>query len=709
MKHTFTTRQIPGLLLAIAGFLAVLIGGQVVTESQMIFGGASPVILALMGDASVPLLTHALIGTITVMALMTFLGSNRVFPMPAHRLGLMVIILAGLLAASALTATFRGPAFAALVQWGFYILAFFTSAAVVGREHGPRLVLYAIFIACTLLAVRGLMEYAEMKATDPTWRVFAGWINPNATAAMLMVGWFLGLGLTQLTSRVGTLLSVLGLAVIGLGILLTQSKGVLLVTAGLSVLTLIFGAVQNAEKSRLKVPAAAMVLVLIMGFGLTKSQAPAATEAGGASATALTRLGNAGGTAEQSAGFRTLLWKGAIDLIESNPIGYGLGGYRFESARPGLTTQTVFAHNSYLQMAVDSSILAPLLLFAIGIAWLTLMFKGYRNSPPEKQIIRLAIITAVLAVAAHGFVDSDLSYFGIGFVFFLLMGLGSTVAADAIAPELLLRPYRLLALSVPVLFLIFAMFISAGEVGKAKVRAGLISGERSVSEELSSLQNLAPYDGETDYLTGQYRMAMREAGAVESYRLAATKSPSPRNYRVLARTQESLGNYAAAMDSLRSALRRDPNNLPALAQLMRTQSAFGTEEDSINTAKQLLAVEKTTYYQIRSLPELVPTETAEARIFLAERLPQDAAREEWLTGAIDIYNRYVASTVPLVERTEKYDPGSNFGGETMRSAKAKMEMALKATKMLAEQRQRTGGDVAEVTAWADGFAAVLAK
>ncbi len=709
MKHTFSIRQIPGLVLAFAAFLAVLIGGQVVTDSQMIFGGGSPVLLALMGDAAVPLLTHVLIGTITVVALMAFLGSNRVFPMPAHRLGLMVIVLAGLLAASALTATFRGPAFAALVQWGFYFLAFFTAAAVVGREHGPRLVLYAIFIGCTLLAVRGLMEYAEMKATDPTWRVFAGWINPNATAAMLMVGWFLGLGLSQLSTRIGTLLSVLGLAVIGLGILLTQSKGVLLVTAGVSVVSLVFAAVQNAEKARLKVPVAAMVLVLIMGFGLTKSQAPVAAAGGEASATALTRLGNAGGTAEQSAGFRTLLWKGAINLIEKNPIGYGLGGYRFESARPGLTTQTVFAHNSYLQMAVDSSILAPLLLFVIGIAWLILMFKGYRKSPPEKQIVRLAIITAVLSIAAHGFVDSDLSYFGIGFIFFLLLGLGTTVATDAIAPELLLRPYRLLALSVPILFLIFSMFICAGEVSKAKVRAGLISGDRGLADDLASLQNLAPYDGETDYLTGQYRMATQDAGAVESYRLAAAKSPSPRNYRVLARTQESIGNYAAAMDSLRSALRRDPNNLPALAQLMRTQSAFGTEEDSVNTAKQLLSVETSTYYQIRSLPELVPTETAEARIFLAERLPQDAQRADWLVGAIDIYNRYVTSTVPLVERTEKYDPGSNFGGETMRSVKAKMEMALKATKMLTELRQRTGGDVAEVAAWADGFEAVLAK
>jgi len=237
----------------------------------------------------------------------------------------------------------------------------------------------------------------------------------------------------------------------------------------------------------------------------------------------------------------------------------------------------------------------------------------------------------------------------------------------------------------------------------------LISGDRGLADDLASLQNLAPYDGETDYLTGQYRMATQDAGAVESYRLAAAKSPSPRNYRVLARTQESIGNYAAAMDSLRSALRRDPNNLPALAQLMRTQSAFGTEEDSVNTAKQLLSVENSTYYQIRSLPELVPTETAEARIFLAERLPQDAQRADWLVGAIDIYNRYVTSTVPLVERTEKYDPGSNFGGETMRSVKAKMEMALKATKMLAELRQRTGGDVAEVTLWADGFEAVLAK
>src|SRR5204862_536544 len=103
------------------------------------------------------------------------------------------------------------------------------------------------------------------------------------------------------------------------------------------------------------------VLVLVIVFGrwvhpmagishTTATRAESSYVLAGQSTTPATPVATASADQnEQSSGFRFLLWKGAAKLIKSNPIGYGIGTYRYESARPGYTTETQLAHNTFLQ------------------------------------------------------------------------------------------------------------------------------------------------------------------------------------------------------------------------------------------------------------------------------------------------------------------------------------------------------------------------
>ena len=671
--------------MVLAVFLAVVSGGQVPNDSLPL--SDSPLLAALGGDPAVPLLTVGIIAILVAIAGITAFLQRRVVQFPALPVAVSCGLFLVSLLASIVWSNFRGVSLGASTAWLTYVATFFVSVMVLGRKSGPRMLLIGLLAAGTVVSLKGIMEYGDMKWRDPTWRIFAGWVNPNATAAVLMVCLFAGLGCVPLLSRLPRLLAGLGTTLIMVAIYLTQSKGALLCLGAGLVAFVVFAAVTGGSLRKVAIGAAAFAAVAGFALGVVMTRP---TTGGGA--VSLGRISNSFNTSEQSAGFRQALWKGTIELIKDRPQGFGLGTYRHESARPGITTQTVYAHNSYLQIGAEAGVVSVLLLLAFLGLWLVVFLRGSRKQSADICITKAAIFAAVFAILAHSLVDSDLYYVGIGVAVFALLGAGILVASDGVTPELIptrLRGMSILSLS---LFTLLVMYPAVNESMRGQTRDALrrqdIDGAKF---NAMTAFRWMPIDGDSPYLLARMSQSMTERG--DYLRVAVENAPSTRNLRALATNLAQSGERTSAVAALESALRRDQNNLLTLKLLLQIQRDGQDIEAAKQTAERLMAVEQTGYYRIRSLPEIVPTETAEARELLATQTTVRSEQIALLKPALAIYQEYLSSTWPLVDRATKADPSANLGDENLPGARKRLENGQRIAETLADL-YRANGDAA---------------
>ena len=689
------------LLLAV--FLGVVSGGQVPSDSVPL--SDSPILAALTGDPAVPLLTVGLMAVLVTIAGISAFLQRRVVQFPA----LPVAVSCGLFLVSLLVSIFwsgfRGVGIGASTAWLTYAATFFVGVIVLGRKQGPMLLLATLLAAGTVVSLKGILEYGDMKWRDPTWRIFAGWVNPNATAAVLMVCFFAGVGCLTQTSRLSRLVSAIATTLIMVAIYLTQSKGALL-CLGVGIVGFVIFAAITAGNLR-KIALAGIGICAILGFalGVVMTRPPA-----GNGPVSLGRIASSSNTQEQSAGFRQALWKGTIQLIKERPQGFGLGTYRHESARPGITTQTVYAHNAYLQIAAEAGVAATGILAGFLGLWLTVFLKGSRKQTPEIAISKAAIFAAVLAVLSHCLVDSDLYYPGIGVAVFALLAAGILLASDGVTPELIPGRLRGVSITALALFALITQYPAVNEAlrGQARdaVRRQDIDGARSAAAAAAMWM---PVDGDAPYLLAKLSQSTSERDAY--LRLAVENAPSTRNQRALATNLAQSGDRAAAITVLDSALRRDENNLLTLKLLLQIQRDSQDLEAAKQTAERLVAVEQTDYYKVRSLPEIVPTETAEAREFLASMASNRAEQIALLKPALAIYQEYLAHTWPMVDRATKDDASANIGDENRPGALLRLENGKRIADRLADLYRETGdgAGAGEAATAAVAFRDVLAK
>ncbi len=688
----FTPSQV---LLAIAAFLIPLIGGQVsLDQSLRLEPGFGPLLRSMLGGPllqgfETPLLSHFCIGLLVAAAMAISLFQRAVIQIPSIKLAGLMIGFFGLLMISVGLSSFRFVSMGVLGEWLLYALTLFAAVAILGRRQGPILVITALFVGICFLALYGIgVEYQEMRSLDPSYRIFAGWINPNATAGIFLIGLLIGVGLIPSLPKVPALLAGVGCTLISAAIFLTGSKaGLGAVVVGVLVFALL--ALVWSKGGRAKVQRAGVaVLLLLAGFGLFTG-IQKANQSASSSSPSLGRMASYEDTQAQSLGFRKLLWKGSWDISVKYPTGYGIGTYRYEGSRSGLTTQTQHAHNNLLQLAVEASLLAPLLFLSILIIWLILMFRGAKSMPEESNLLRAGIVAALVGTFAHGMFESNLYYFGIGLAFFLLMGVGLCLSADSVAPEFTPKSVRV-AFSVLTLLPIFMLgFVGWAEWQRAQIRHALQTGDITLARTLTeNLVRKAPLDAEgwnTLYLIDPQQ---REVAITEAVR----SGPSPRILRNQAKFYQSQRKFASAESAINAALTRDPNNLNTLRLGLDLCQEFGDTARAKNYAERMMAVETTPYFQIRALPQMVETATADARIFLAGLTNDPATKADLLQGALDFLKQYASSTVPEVKKYAV--DGGDFGGESVEKAVSTCEKGRLVAAEL-EKLYRTLGKDAE--------------
>ena len=660
-----------GLLLVVC-FLTPLIGGQVFIGTQAFDGN-------LRGPA-LPFSAHSLLGLLIVSALVTLVCSRKVVPLPNPSVTLTVAVTMLSFGMAGAISSFKWVSWVHWLEWLTYALALFAVVAIVGRERGPRMVVTAIIIGCSLCALQGISEYSINRAVDPSWRIFASWVNPNALAGILLIGFILAMGLSvSEEDRIARFAAGAAAVAIGFALLLTQSKGgYVAATVGVATLVglqLLFGA-----KKRVLVLIAPLLVLTILVFGIRSSPA---TQAG------LARVEASSGTAEQSSGFRQLLWKGAIEIVKENPFGYGLGTYRYESARSGLTPQTQFTHQGFLQIAVETGVVGLLAWLTFAVAWFSTVFRGARRTSPQRSVRLAGIVAAVVGCATHNLLDSDWQTYGTGLIFFILLGVGVQLAADGSLPELLPKPARLTAIVVPSLIGLALLHSGAVEITKANAQAMLQRRDPNAARELSVARSLAPTDGEV------YRLLAYASpeSARESLQRATEFAPSTKNLRMLAQVLVQSGDQTGAAEALKQALKRDPNNLPSLLMLIELADADGNTQDLHRWFSRIEAVQSMPYFKVRALPELVPTEIAQASFIAAKHFPEQGDRLR--IAALTTFAEYAKLTVPMI-KGQLQAGGTEYAGETPAEATAKIGMARAEGERLLSVYRAGGRDTTEL-------------
>lgn len=670
----FDLGKTPLAALALAAFLAPIIGGQLPIEVLQLEPGAASLIGALFSGQT-PLLAYGVLTILVVAALAGQVALRRVVQFPFRPVNVALGALTIVILASTLFSDFLWVSIPAAAMWVAYAVAFYAGAAVSGRRRGPTLVLAALVAGCAIVAAIAILEYAGNRPTNPSWRVFATWQNPNALAGILILGIGVSLALAAVADRVGGLLAVLATGLIGFALALTQSKGGYL-AAGIAIVGFVVAAVLwvrplRPELGRFGRVLGGLAVAGLLVVALRLQPAPSASQPQDGF---LGRVTQASQTSEQSAGFRQLLWRGTAQLALEAPQGLGPGTYRFYSARPGLTVQTQLSHNSYLQLAAESGILALLALVAFVVLWLREVMRGVRGLTTSQNLLRAGILAGALGVGAHSFIDSDLHYFGIGFALFLAMGVAMPLSADGLAPESMPKGARtFLALSTLGLPLVF-FYTGWAEVLRGQVRADMASGRFEEARlKARTAAEMLPGEGE-----GWYQRALLATSAVEQLdflNTAARVAPTSRNLRAVARAQAQAGRLEEAIQTLNTVFERDPNNLPALERMLELLSQDGRTDEAVQLAKRIVAIEQTPYFQIRAIPELVPTQTYFARLFLAERENQPRERLTLLVPALDGFAQYRDVTAPRVKM-------GIMPGETMLDVRRHLATGLRVAEMV---------------------------
>ncbi len=646
--------------LVAACVLAPVIGGQVTMDALPMppggfFEGA-------LGGFELPMGARLILGLLVFGGLAYALLSRRVLQGPGLPVGASILVLVATLGFSIANSSFPWASYSAWPTWALYGAATFLTVMAVGRWSGVRAVLWGLMAGGGLVAVKSILEYAAVRAQEPSYRVFGDWNNPNALAGVLIAVLPVGVGLALTGERVERLLGFVAATLVAFSLVLTQSRGgVLALGVGLAafvVLCLVWRQGRAAWGAVVPVAVAAGLGGLLV---LTQPQVQ-----GGA---AFARVTTAAASQEHSAGFRSLLWRSTVELARSRPMGVGVGAYRFESARPGLVVQTFYAHQTYLQVLAEGGVTALLALLAAVMLWFRSALGGMLKTPPERRVLQASVVSGVVAVGAHGFVESNLYYLGLGFVAFVLLGVALQLAPDGSNPELTPRGARwglvLLGVALPLAAIVHTSVQEATKSEAMAARAGQTARAR---EAALSAVGTGPFDGEAWFLSA---LIAAESNADRRLRLqrATQYQPTPRYLRALSDAERQAGNPLSAVMALDRALLFDPNNLPALERRYRLQDEIGELEQARQTARRLVAVEESPAYRVRAIPELVPVETFDARVFLARDEPDATERLRLMREAAMGFARYAETTWPLVQRNLRNAPDAEFLGETLASGR----------------------------------------
>lgn len=656
------------MFLAIGAFLLPLLGGSLSTDALPIMPDDN-LLGAILGGHKAPLFAHLAVSLFFIVPLLNAIFRRKIMHVPSLMISIPLSVFAGVIGLSIIFSDFRHTTAVALVDWSLMIGAYYAVTTSSGRKSG-NWVIFGLVCGISVCALFGIREFQEMRTIDPGYRIFALQLNPNQAGALFGIGICLAVPLMLQLERLQKLILCLAISMMGFALALTQSKGAILCAAiGVAVLVISTLALKIGKENVGKVALATVLPLALAGVMVVGAQNAARVES--KKDAPLARFANAQESSVQSVGFRKLLWESAADLSKQRPIGWGLGSYWYESTRPGKVTQTVLAHQTWLQLMAEATVLAPVSLLLFFAAVFGKALKGACNLPADTKLNLISAVSGLAVAISHNFVDSDMYIFGLGAIVFILCGTLTSSSVDSQSPEVVFAIPRISIVATAAIVLPLALSLSFAEIFRAKSRGFEAVGDLDRASQMANAALSVSFaDGKAFYQ--RFRLDRKR----ESILAAVHHHPSPKFYRALADYESSIGSVDEALSALDHALERDPNNAQALLQYVIIANNAGKTEQAITMAKKLIESEKSTYFTVRSQPEFIPTQTYEVRTILAKLVSNEDERDRLRLEALKGYMQYRDITVPILKRAFAVSKDADIAGENANKAAAKLGMGI---------------------------------
>jgi O-antigen ligase len=283
-----------------------------------------------------------------------------------------------------------------------------------------RLLVRTIIIFGFLLAIFGLTQSFATGSSRVYWfreltqsTAFGPFINRHHFAGYMELTIALPLGLlfSGAVERDQRALYAFAAALMGVGLILTNSRGGL-ISLGAETIFLAIVAGVGSKRSRHRSPGAGARAAMMragLAFGLVAALIGGALYLGGSDA--FSRLLGTPTAADPTTG-RAHFWNVTLDIIQAHPwVGTGLGAFgvvytRYDSHNGLFRLEQ--AHNDYLQILSDGGIVGAVL----GLVFVVILFrKGFARRETDDRF-RRGVTTGALAgcfaVLVHSFFDFTL-------------------------------------------------------------------------------------------------------------------------------------------------------------------------------------------------------------------------------------------------------------------------------------------------------------
>jgi len=637
------------ILLILAGFLTPVVAGRLQMDTHPTASGWISGLKAVFEGAAAPSLALLLIAIPLMIA--SFGWHNTRLPRGSGFL--LALIGVSMLVALGFS-QFKYEAAAGMLPW----LVAGVALILASGDDRSNLVL-GLFLGCLLLAVLGIHEYMLKVKIDPSWRIYSLWFNPNALASMLGIGVWASTDVYNRSGQKVRPFVLLAAIAILAAFLLTQSKGAFLMM-GLSVIAYILAGLSSRQLGKVQVVSALLVSALCAAVVLGLPRIVAAKSV---SDSAFARVAESSAESVQSIEYRKQLALAAIDLTAKKPTGTGMGTYRHVGGSVGRVQPAHQTHNSWLQLAVEGGVAAPILLAFLTILIIVASVK--KSTEPTAQLVAAAAF-----VALHGLIESNLFVPGVLIGFAMVLGtLGSrTSLANFRRTDLhpILAVVAVLALG----------YVGASEYLRSRVR-GIFLVRGHPEEECVLLRRLWPWEPEGWALSADaaHNLKDKRQFAERAYEFG----PHSSNALLLAQVGQASRDFPLEIRGCLAGLQSDPNDPDFLLELMNVKTNAKT--DVKQWAYHLVSLENSTYLNVTPLPDLVVIHPALARIKLAEIEPEKA--RDHLMSAMDRLIDYAKRTIPRVVAGYQAGDFSGYAGENGPRAGTALRYGLLAAKRAA--------------------------
>lgn len=492
-----------------------------------------------------------------------------------------------------------------------------------GESGDARRIMVGVGLMGVLVALRGWGEYLATwhRYGDPTWRIFAGFGNPNLAAAYLLLALFLLMGLAMTSSPPRRWAWGAG-ALIVLGALgLTGSRGGLLAALGGGLVGMALALRHHPLKA----------LGPMVGGGALFGLALLLPTPVGRRLLSEKLLGH-------SLLFRALTWKATARMALEQPIlGFGPGSFPIVFPRFGEAGFTRMAHNTPLQIAAEQGWPALLLWLTWWGTALGAMLQIWRGETPSAQrVYGGALLGAWTAFLLHQGVDYGWYLTAIAGTALALASLAFFLPREVSSPIIPL-PRRWRWSPWATLLVAAASLLPLGDAYRAVQGAIWLDKSREARTEEEGLQALErAIRWDPLHPEAWRRLALAEAlrGRTEEAERLWTQAlqrdrESPHTYHVGSRIAELAGNFYLAFDRNREALRRSP--WETLFWMRQAELALRLGQPSLAQAswRRVLEMAQGLAARYNPLPEYVYNpHFGEAALRLAQQAEREGRREE---------------------------------------------------------------------------------